>query len=474
MGQPRLHQINKGLELPINGAPNQHIKPGATVSKVALVADDYLYMKPSMRIKEGETVKRGQALFEDRKAPGAVFTAPAAGKVLEINRGERRKLLSVVIELNENELSGNVGDQDLQAYDSYRGADVSKYDLNSMKQLLSDSGLWTAIRVRPMSRVPALEENTEALFVTAMDSNPLAADTAVVLAGKEEDFALGLKALSLITKGSLYVCGAPKLKDTLVKATNGISNASVELFDGPHPAGLVGTHIHFVYPVNRERKAWHIGFQDVIAVGRLVKTGKLDVERVISIAGPAVFNPSLVQTRLGAEVAPLVKAFLPEREFRIIDGSALYGRTVNGSSAKTEGYLGRYRNQLTCLLEDRERVFFGWLIPGAEKFSVTRAFSSVFALGAFGGSKKFDFTTTTNGSHRAMVPIGMYERIMPLDIMPTFLLRSLAMDDMEKAEALGCLELDEEDLALCTFACPGKEDYGVALRRNLDVMWKEG
>jgi len=432
MGQPRLHQITKGLALPIKGAPSQHIKQGATVTKVALVADDYLYMKPSMRVKEGETVKRGQALFEDRKAPGAVYTAPGAGKVVEINRGDRRKLLSVVIELNENELKGTAGAEDLQAYDSYKGSDVSKYDLQSMKQLLSDSGLWTAIRVRPMSRVPALEENTEALFVTAMDSNPLAADTAVVLAGKEEDFALGLKALSLITQGALYVCGAPQQQETLVKATNGISNANVELFAGPHPAGLVGTHIHFIHPVNRERKAWHIGFQDVIAVGRLIKTGHLDVERVISIAGPAVFDPSLVKTRLGAEVAPLVKAFLPEREFRIIDGSAFYGRTVNGSHAKTEGYLGRYRNQLTCLLEDRERVFFGWLIPGAEKFSVTRAFSSVFALGAFGGEKKFDFTTTTHGSHRAMVPIGMYERIMHFIFMLTSLLRPLWLDVRER------------------------------------------
>ncbi len=470
----RLHSIQKGLNLPMKGEPEQKITDGASVQKVALIADDYLYMKPTMRVKEGQTVKRGQALFEDRKAPGAIFTSPGAGKVVAINRGEKRKLLSVVIELNDTEVSGQTTAEDYEVYDSYRGADLSKYDEASMRKLLSDSGLWTSLRVRPFSRVPAIDEKADALFVNVMDSNPLAADPAVVLEGKEDDFAIGLKAVSLVSAVPVFVCASPKLESRLAPTVKTVDRASLELFDGPHPAGLVGTHIHFLFPVNRERKVFHLNYQDVIAIGRLVKTGKLDVERVIAVSGSVVFNPRLIKTRLGAMVKPLIAGLLPEIEIRVVDGSAFYGRQVNGSDADTQGFLGRYRNQLTCLAEDRERVFFGWLIPGAEKFSVTRAFSSVFAMGSFGGGKKFNFTTTTHGSHRAMVPIGMYERITPLDIMPTFLLRSLVMNDLEKSEALGCLELDEEDLALCTFACPGKVDYGVDLRRNLDVIWKEG
>jgi Na+-transporting NADH:ubiquinone oxidoreductase subunit A len=226
-----------------------------------------------------------------------------------------------------------------------------------------------------------------------------------------------------------------------------------------------------LYPVSRKRSAWHLGYQDVVSIGRLFQSGKIDVERVISVAGPGVLNPVLLQTRQGAEVAPLLAKNTTGSETRWIDGSVFYGRVLN---TQGEGYLGRYRQQITILLEGRERVFFGWLQPGGEKFSVSRAFFSSLMSGEYGARRLFNFTTTTHGSHRAMVPIGMFEKVMPLDMMPTFLLRALVKDDLERAEALGCLELDEEDLSLCTFVSPGKEDYGPALRRTLTTIWKEG
>jgi Na+-transporting NADH:ubiquinone oxidoreductase subunit A len=469
MGQA--HEISKGLNLPIKGHPNQTIKDGAPIEKVAVVADDFPFMKAKLLVNEGDDVKRGQRLFEDRKNPGVFFTAPGAGTVTSINRGERRRLISVVVELNEREQRGAASDEDFQPFDSYKAGGASAINAQELRALLIESGLWTTLRARPMSQVPAVDSECGALFVTAIDTNPLALDVNVALEGNHDDFKKGLTALSKLTSGSTFVCQGPNTD--LSEAVQGISNVRLETFQGGHPAGLVGTHIHFLYPVSRKRTAWHIGYQDVVAVGRLLKTGRVDVDRVISIAGPAIFNPMLVKTRQGAEIGPLVKGNTASGEMRLIDGSVFFGRSMSGDLS-TEGFIGRYRTQVTGLIEDRERVFLGWLSPGEGMFSVTRAYISSILKGQFGSERQFDFTTSSNGSHRAMVPIGLFEQVMPLDIMPTFLLRALIKDDLERAEALGCLELDEEDLALCTFVSPGKEDYGPALRRTLTTIWKEG
>ena len=469
MGQP--HVIKKGLNLPIKGQPEQTIKDGASVSRVAVIADDFPFMKAKMSVAEGDTVRRGQRLFEDRKNPGVFFTAPGAGKVAAIHRGDKRALVSVVIELSEGERSGAPKEEDFQTFESYKSGGAAKRSSEEVRALLIESGLWTALRVRPMSQVPAVDATCEALFVTAIDTNPLAADVDTVLEGKLDDFQEGLTALAKLTEGKLFVCQGDS--SDFSEQASGIENAQVETFSGGHPAGLVGTHIHMLYPVSRQRTAWHIGYQDVVTVGRLFKTGQVDVERVISFGGPAATKPALLKTRSGAEISPLIEGRVALAETRVVDGSVFYGRTVSGDFER-EGFLGRYRVQLTALLEGREREFLGWLKPGGEKFSVTRAFFSPMMSGQFGGGRFFNFTTSTNGSHRAMVPIGLFEKVTPLDIMPTFLLRALIKDDLERAEALGCLELDEEDLALCTFVSPGKEDYGPALRRVLTTIWKEG
>jgi Na+-transporting NADH:ubiquinone oxidoreductase subunit A len=467
----RLHIIKKGLNLPIKGQPNQQVVDGVSVDRVAVIADDFPFMKAKMLVNEGDEVLRGQRLFEDRKNSGVFFTAPGAGKVIAVNRGDRRALVSVVIELNDNEKKGNAQESDFQSFESYMSGGVSAQTADSIRALLIESGLWCTLRARPLSQVPAVDSKCDALFITAVDTNPLAADVNVALEGKLEDFQEGLKSLAMLTEGPMFVCQGES--SDFSAQVEGISNAQLETFTGDHPAGLVGTHIHTLFPVNRTRIAWHIGYQDVVAVGRLVKSGRLHVERVISFAGPAAIKPAVIRTRVGAEVSPLIAGRTAHAETRLIDGSVFYGRTMT-NDVNTEGYLGRYRVQVTAINEGREREFLGWLKPGGEKFSVTRAFFSPMMSGQFGGGKFFNFNTSTNGSHRAMVPIGLFEKVMPLDIMPTFLLRALIKDDLERAEALGCLELDEEDLSLCTFVSPGKEDYGPALRKVLTTIWKEG
>ena len=463
-----VHRIKRGLELPIIGAPAQTIRAARPVQRVAVLNDDYAFMKPRMHVAVGDAVKRGQLLFEDRKAEGVRHCAPAAGTVVAIHRGERRKLESVVIELNEREQSGKLTDADHQPFASYvAGKSVDQLGGEQVRALLVESGLWTALRVRPFDRTPAIAETPRSIFITAIDTNPLAVDPEVALEGKAAHFERGLYALSKLTEGPLFLCVK---RGSKIGNPGNVPRVKVEQFEGPHPAGLVGTHIHLLDPVSRERTVWYVGYQDVAAIGELFATGKLNPERVVSVAGPSVLEPAVVRTRLGADTRALTAGVIRGGEQRIVSGSVFFGTKANDD---VTGYLGRFSQQVTVLAEDRERVFLGWLAPGGEKFSTIRAFGSRLLMGTFGG-KKFNFTTTTHGGHRAMVPIGMYERVMPLDILPTFLLRALLVDDQPRAESLGALELGEEDLALCTFVCPGKDDYGVALRRNLTQIWKEG
>lgn len=461
-----VHTINKGLDLPITGAPEQKIVDAAKVTRVAIVAADYPGMKPRMHVKVGDTVKRGDPLFDDRKTEGVTFTSPGAGKVAAVNRGEFRALQSVVIELSASEREGKPAPDEFRSFPSFSAGmadDPSKLARDQVVALLQESGMWAALRARPHGRIPLPKAAPpHSIFVTAMDSNPLAASVDVVIAGREKDFERGLAIVGRLTAGKVHVCKAPGGKVPSPKQ----ANLEVQEFVGPHPAGTVGLHIHLVDPVDRTKIVWHLGYQDVITIGRLFATGKLDVERVVSLAGPTVNKPRLLKTRAGACLDEIVAGELDKVENRVISGSVLSGRTAMGEQ---HGYLGRYHLQISALREGREREFLGWLKPGADMFSTSGAYVSALTPG-----KKFALTTATNGSHRYMVPIGMFERVFPFDILPTFLLRALLIKDLTRAEELGVLELDEEDLALCTFVCPGKQDYGPILRENLDTIWKEG
>lgn len=442
-------KIKKGLDLPITGSPEQTISAAKPVTQVAVLGPDYVGMKPTMVVHEGDRVKKGQVIFTDKKTAGVQYTAPAAGTIKAINRGARRVFLSVVIDID--------GDEE-EVFQSYAADQLAGLSRDEVQANLVASGLWTALRTRPFSRVPALDSTPEAIFVTAMDTNPLAANPEVVIAEQAEAYQQGLVLLSKLTAGKLYVCKAPGAN---------IPQAGVETteeFAGPHPAGLAGTHIHFLHPVNAERTVWTIGYQDVIAIGTLFTTGKLDNQRVISLAGPAASQPRLVRTQLGANLTQVCEGEQIEGENRIVSGSVFGGRTA----ADELQYLGRYHHQVTLLHEGRERHFMHYFSLGLNRFSVMPIYLSKLL------PKKFAFTTSTMGSERAMIPVGSYEKVMPLDILPTQLLRSLIVEDNDMAVDLGALELDEEDLALCTFVCPGKYEYGPILRKNLTRIEAEG
>ncbi len=446
--------IKKGLDIPITGEPKQVIENGNAIKSVAVLGMDFVGMKPTMMVSEGDKVKLGQILFSDKKNPGVCFTAPGAGVVKAINRGEKRVLQSVVIELQGNAQ---------ETFAKYQEADLATLDVGQIKENLIKSGLWVSLRTRPYGKTPAIDSKPNSIFVTAIDTNPLAADPAVIIKERASDFANGLTVISKLTDGKTYVCKAagsdiPTGNASIIKAD----------FSGPHPAGLPSTHIHLIDPVNIDKFVWHLDYQAVIAIGALFTTGKLNVERVVSLAGPTAKNPRLVRTRVGANTDDLVAGELDDSvESRVISGSILYGHQTSDWAS----FLGFYSNQVSVLQEGRARELFGWIVPGKDKYSALNVYTSSVDRKH---NRKFPLTTDKNGSNRAVVPVGVYESVMPMDILPTPLLKSLLVGDSDQAQLLGCLELDEEDVALFTFVDPGKHDFAPVLRANLTKIEKEG
>ena len=445
-------KIKRGLDIPLAGAPSGDLDTAVTTRAAGLLGADYHGMKPTMAVQVGDVVKRGEMLFTDKKCEGVRYTSPAGGRVSAINRGAKRAFQSVVVEIDGDEAA---------PFDQYSAEAARQLSAEAIKNQLIQSGQWTALRARPFGRVADPATSPAGLFITAIDTHPHAPDPQQVIAREAEAFELGQTLLANLVDCPLYLCAAPGAD--MPRATH--ERISRHDFAGPHPAGLAGTHVHFLMGASAERIAWTIGYQDVIAVGRLFLDGALYVERVVALAGPSVSCPRLVLSRVGADLQALVAGEGEGDDARLLSGSVLGGRAVQSDTA----YLGRYHQQVALLPEGRERAFMGWLSPGVNKHSVMGIY-----LSSWFGSKPLAMSTNTNGSERAMVPVGAYEKVMPLDILPTQLLRALLVGDTETAQALGCLELDEEDLALCTYVCPGKYEYGGILRDNLTRIEKEG
>ncbi|WP_109314557.1 Na(+)-translocating NADH-quinone reductase subunit A [Pseudovibrio ascidiaceicola] len=449
-------KITKGLDLPITGAPNQEIHKGPEVRRVAVNGGDYNGLKPRMLVAEGDRVVKGQPLFNDKRSPEINYVAPGAGVVEAVNRGARRVLETIVIKLDD-------GNEEQIAFSKFDNSALATLDASVVREQLAKSGLWTSFRTRPYSKVPVFETQPRSIFVTAMDTNPLAADAGVIINANAGAFEAGLQIVSKLTDGRTFVCHSPK--DNLPGAS--VAGVQMESFEGKHPAGNAGTHIHFLDPVNENKTVWTIGYQDVIAIGNLFLTGELDVSRVVSVAGPLASKPRLVTTRIGADLNDLLAGeTLPGIPARVVSGSVLSGTIAADQFA----FLGRYHTQVTLMEEDHKQDVVGWVRPFMTKWSNL----NVHPSGFFRTKLQFPFGTNKNGSIRAIVPLGTYEKVMPLDVLPTQLLRSLMVLDTDMAQKLGALELDEEDLALCTFICHSKNEYGAALRANLDKIEKEG
>ena len=385
-------KVSKGLNIPIGGNANPEIKNSVSVRNVALLGEDYHGLKPTMLVKEGNVVIKGQDLFEDKKNPGVKFTSPVSGKIAEINRGDRRSFLSMVIEKNLNSTSE-------VSFKSFR--DASELSRDSVIKNLIESGTWTSFKTRPFSKITS-------------------------------------------------------------------DKIQFHEFEGIHPVGLVGTQIHRISPVSLNRTVWTINYQDVVMIGKLFKSGSLDTTRTIAFCGPQVEAPCLIETEIGASISEVSAGKTLEGNNRFVSGSVLCGREANSYT----NYLGRYNSQISVLreVEKEDREFLNFLRPGLEKHSVLPLFLTKLKEKFL----KLNYTTAMNGADRAIVPIGVFEDIFPFNMMITQLLKSIVIGDTELAQKLGILELDEEDLSLCTYACPSKYDYGSLLREMLTKIEEEG
>ncbi len=430
------HRLTRGLDVQLEGVPEQRIDDTRLdVSSFALTCDDFPRHQTTSMVEKGDRVRLAQLLAIDRDRPEIRHTAPGAGVVREVTRGERRSLLSIEIE-GEGE--------DEEHFESTPTTGLGGLEAENVTRRLLASGLWTSLRTRPFNRVPDPATQPHSIFVTAMDSSPLAPRAEIVLAAEHEAFVDGLRVVARLTPGPVHLC---RRLGAAIPAGD-VERVRVAEFSGPHPAGLVGTHVHFLDPVEPGKTVWYLGYQDVLAIGKLFTTGRLPVERVVSLAGPMVERPRLIRTRLGANTDDLVAGELRAGECRVISGSPLSGRQASGWGR----FLGRYHSQV-CVLEEggveRRWSPLRWHRDGRS-------------------------TTALHGRPTAFFPTGAFERVMPLDLLATPLLRALLTGDANKAQDLGCLELGEEDLALCTYVCPGKQEYGAYLRAVLERIEGEG
>lgn len=445
--------IRRGLDIPMEGVPEQVIDTAGPVERVGLVGDDFIGLKPTLLVQEGDRVQLGQPLFVDRHNQAAIFTAPGAGTVVAIHRGAKRRFESLIIRLEgEGQVSFDPGPDE--------GRTGSQ---EGLRWLLQQSGLWCALRTRPFGRIPTASALPSSLFVTALDTNPLAADPLVMITAQPDLFRHGLDILGRALPVPIHLCSRPRV----VLPGSELAGVQSWGFSGPHPAGLPSTHIHFIDPVNPRKQVWHISAEDVLAIGQLFATGKIATERVVALGGTGFARPRLVRTRIGAALAELCRdeRSTADGGYRLLSGSPLDGRAFD----ERTGFLGRYHHQVTLVTEGSGRALLGWLAPGFDRFSITGLFAASLARG-----KRFAFMTAAWGGRRAIYPLGTYEKVMPLDIIATSLLKSLAIGDSQKSVDLGCLELIEEDLALASFVCPGKNEFGPMLRAVLAAIEAEG
>lgn len=431
--------IKKGLDLPITGKPLAELSDTPTVRKVAILGNDFIGMKPTLLAREGDKVKVGQKIIEDKKNPGIFFTSPCGGVITDINRGEKRKFLSLEIEIDQNE-------------------EFIEFDTNqNPKDLLINSGLFNSFRTRPFNRTPRSNDVPDCIFINACDTNPLSTDPHHIISLNKDEFDAGVNFISSLFNSPTHLT----YQDNNIDYT--YDNVESHMFSGPHPAGLVSTHISAIYPVDIQRSVWTIGYQEVISIGYLLKNKTLRTHKNIAIAGESVFKPSLLSSRIGANLDELTAGKIDD-DSRIISGSVLFGHDAKDAMS----YLGFYDNQVSVISNMPNDIFMNWLMPGKTLHSKLNVFISSFIK-----PKKFTFNTSINGGNRAIVPVGSYEEIIPLDILVTQLLKALVVSDIEVATDLGMLELTAEDLALATYVCPSKYDYCSILMDNLNKVYEE-
>ncbi len=442
----KIIKLCKGLDIRLQGEAAKTIVDAPKASEYAVSPLDFEGVTPKMLVKVGDTVEAGSPLFFDKKRPEIIFTSPVSGTVAAVNRGEKRKILSVVVTADKE-----------TAYKQFPSLDLTKASREQIIELLLESGLWTMFVQRPYGVVASPSDKPKAIFVSAFDSAPLATDYDFALAAEQQSLQAGFDVLGRLTDGKVHLsynaCGqVPQIKGVELHA-----------FKGKHPAGNVGVQINHISPINKGEKAWTLNIQDVAILGRLFLTGKVDMTRVIAVAGSCVAEPKYYRVVAGASVESILGGKLSNEHARVISGNVLTGRNVG-----KEGFLGVNANMITAIPEGDTYEMLGWAMPRFNKFSVSRAYLSWLMPW-----RKYNLNTNMNGGERAFVMSDTYGKYLPMDIYPVHLIKACLANDLDKMENLGIYEVIEEDLALCEFVCPSKIEIQQVLRNGINLMMKE-
>lgn len=440
-------KIKKGFDIKLKGKAETIVSSTPVERLYALKPADFPGLKPKLLVKADDTIKAGSPLFIDKSQPDVVFTSPVSGKVVAINRGERRRILEVEIESDEKFES-----------ETFSVAEPKSLSGEQVKEALLKSGLWPFIVQRPFGVVASTKIVPRDIFVSGFDTAPLATDYEFTLASETDTLQAGFDTLSKLTTGKVYLGLRQGSKFGSIKGVE------INYFDGPHPAGNVGIQIHKTAPINKGDVAWTLSLQAVLFIGRLFKTGKLDLSKTIALAGSEVEKPQYYKVVCGCSVKNLLKGKTQNKVGeRIISGNVLTGTQI-----ETDGYLGFFHNQISVIPEGNQIEAFGWATPGFTKFSAGKTFFSKLLP-----KKEYILNANLHGGERAFVVSGQYEKVLPMDILPVYLLKSIIINDFDKMEQLGIYEVLEEDMALCEYVCTSKIEVQEILRKGFSTMLKE-
>jgi Na+-transporting NADH:ubiquinone oxidoreductase subunit A len=447
-------KLKKGLDIRLIGAANKVRTQVPTPKMVSIKPIDFHGMTPKMLVKEGQEVKAGTIIFQDKYNEPIKFSSPISGKIEKIVRGEKRRILEVLISSSKK-----------QEFEISDIKSVESMSNDEVKSTMLASGLWPFIKQRPLDIIANPKNEPKAIFVSAFDSSPLAPDFNYILQGKNKEFNTGMEALKKLTSGKVHLTLNGKI--TADSTFTDLEGVEINKIIGKHPAGNVGTQIHHIDPINKGEFVWTVNAQDVFIIGRYFLNGEYNVKRTIALTGSEIKNPHYIDTIIGANVADILEGQITSDNVRVISGNVLTGDKIS-----KDGYLGFYHNQITVIPEGDEYKFFlktGWLGPGFDKFSNSRLFPT-FILPK---SKKFRLDTNTNGEERAFVVTGELERVFPFDILPMQLAKAAITDDIDGMENLGIYEVVPEDFALCEYVCTTKIDIQDKIRQGLDLIASE-
>lgn len=444
-------KLKKGLDIKLNGEAEKAVQSAGTPGSCALKPTDFRLLTPKLTVKVGDAVKAGDALFIDKLHPEIKFTTPVSGTIEVINRGERRKLMEVVVK----------ADAETQ-YRDFGKSDPNTLNRDEVINRLLDSGTWPLIKQRPYDITADPTVTPKAVFVSAFDTSPLAPDYDFILKGEGKNLQTGFDCLHKLCGRNVNL--SLRADTPADSVFSGLKNVDIHYFSGPHPAGNPGIQIHHLNPINKGEHVWVVNIQDVAIMGRLFNEGRFDARKSIVLCGSEVKKPQYYHTILGASIAELTGGKLKDSAGqRIISGNVLTGTKV-----EPDGYLGYYDNQITVIPEGDHYEFLGWAAPGFNKFSASRLFPSFLFPG-----KHYSLDTNYHGERRAFVVNGQYEKVLPMDIYPVYLLKACLTKDIDRMEQLGIYEVAPEDMALCEFVCTSKTPVQQILADGIELMIKE-